>query len=118
MVLKDSDVFLVDSNDLGRFCTVWNGFGSCYLNLPETHTDDGLFDYPVTVLKKLFMDPVRGEAHKENFFRVLRFGLCCTTTFSGFDAPREAMRLMVLALQSICPEKGAHLSFFSGGLRH
>ena len=51
------------------------------------------------------MDPVRGEAHKENFFRVLRFGLCCTTTFSGFDAPREAMRLMVLALQSICPEK-------------
>ena len=28
--LKDSDVFLVDSNDFGRFCTLWKGFGSCY----------------------------------------------------------------------------------------
>ena len=70
---------------------------------PQTSRD--LWAYPLCIMEKLFNDPLRGAFHQRNFFRVMRFGVFGSTTFSGYDAPREAMRLMVSAVQKFTQQK-------------
>ena len=54
--------------------------------------------FPSALIVALFADAVAGPRRRTNLGKLRHRGLCCSSDYSGYDTPREVLRLVDLAL--------------------
>ena len=87
---------------MGSATSSIDGWATAVATLPiGPQTSAEIWDYPIDQVVALTADQVHGAKHRNNLLQACKRGLVGTSHFSGYDTPRECLRLGSTGLEAI-----------------